>query len=72
MIGRKPGAGDEWQVLAEVEDAGLMLESGDEPKAWLIPVENRQKFQSIGLNILSTRGDNHQVCLHNMLMWEDR
>ena len=40
--------GDEWQVLAEVEDTGLMLASGDEAKTWLILVENRQKFILIG------------------------
>ena len=59
-------------VLAEVEDAGLMLASGDEAKAWLIPEENRKKFQFIVLNILSTRGMDFQVCLHNVLMWEER
>ena len=59
-----------WQVLAEIEDAGFTTH--DQPKAWLIPVENRGKFQWLGLSILSTQGGIKKVCVHNMLMWEER
>ena len=70
VIGRNLGGA--WQIVAEVEDADFNTKSGNEPKAWLIPAENRQKVRWLGLRILSTHGKSSKVCLHNMIMWEER